>query len=145
MAVIVPSKLHPAEEVFHSLPGGEFSLAPDGSYETDDPALIENAYASPWLDVKPDEAVEYVYDDSERRLDPRKDVLAAAHGSEAFNPEAIKAVEDEKRAPWLASVAVESGLDQEKKTVEAGIAQTIAAQDVVQAKASKAANEKGDK
>jgi hypothetical protein len=150
MATIVPSPLHPSEEVAYSLAGGDFKLAAGGSYETEDPVLISSAYVHPWLEVKAEPLPDFRLPELGHRLDPKDDVLSAAHGSQAFDPEAIAATEREKMAAWLAPTAIEAGLDQDKVVVEAGVAQTLAAEDkVVEAaeteeeKATKAVDKKG--
>ena len=138
MAQIVPSKLHPSEEVKYSLSGGEFSLAPDGSYTTDDPVLILNAYSHPWLDVVQDPPTGIVFESKSPHMDPMKDVLAAAHDSDAFDVEKLIALEASKVRQFPAPVAIEAGLDQEKKIIEHGVAETVAAEPVVTERAERA-------
>lgn len=138
MASIVPSKLHPDEEVSYSLAGGEFTLGPGGSYETDDQALILNAISHPWLSVEADPATAIVVDDRARHVDPKLDVLAAAHGTEAFDSEKIVALEASKVRSVAAPVAIQAGLNQDKKVIEAGVAHTLAAEPVVVERADKA-------
>lgn len=125
MAKIVHSEAAPAESVHYNLAGVEFDLSGTKSYETLDPAVISNALAHPWLDVKYDkvDVVQGAYVDQIR---PEDDPLSAVN-SVANDPEAARAAEAEKAAAFGQPVALDAGLDQ-KKVVETGpVAETLAA------------------
>ncbi len=127
MATIVPSKLHPDEEVVHQLAQDSFKLDAGGSYETDDRAVISNAVVHPWLDVEyADTEIEAHYRPDS--VEPSKDVLGAAQ-SVAFDADAIAAVLEEYAEVEENRVAIESGLDQDKRVEKSGIAFTLAADD----------------
>ena len=127
MATIVPSKLHPDEEVLHQLAQDSFKLDAGGSYETEDRGVISNAVAHPWLDVEyPDVKVEGHY--RPNAVDPDKDVLSA-ETSIAFDPEEIEKALAEANEVEAAPVAIESGLDQDKDISRGGVAFTLAADD----------------
>jgi hypothetical protein len=67
MAKITHSELAPAEKVVYTLANEQFELTAKGTHETDDPIVISNAIAHPWLEVEHD-AVEAdeVADDAAR-------------------------------------------------------------------------------
>ena len=127
MATIVPSKLHPDEEVLHQLAQDSFKLGASGSYETEDRAVISNAVAHPWLEVEyPDLEVEAHYRPD--TIEPSKDALGAQK-SIAFDPDKIAAALEEARETVESPVAIESGLDQDREVEKGGIAFTLAADD----------------
>ncbi len=69
MAKITQGELAPAEKVVYTLANEQFELTAKGSYETDDPIVISNAIAHPWLDVEFDEvAPEEVDADADVRV-----------------------------------------------------------------------------
>lgn len=128
MATIVPSELHPDEEVTHQLAQDSFKLGGGSdSYETDDRAVIGNAIAHPWLEVEYDdtEVVGHYRPDS---IEPSKDVLGA-EASIAFDPKEIEAALAEDDEVEEGRVAIESGLDQDKSVEKGGVAFTLAADD----------------
>lgn len=128
MATIVPSKLHPDEEVTHQLAQDSFQLGGGSdSYETDDRGVIANAIAHPWLEVEySDVEVEGHYRPD--TIKPSEDVLGAEQ-SIAFDPDEIAAALEEATEVEESGVAIESGLDQDKSVEEGGIAFTLAADD----------------
>ena len=127
MATIVPSKQHPDEEVLHQLAQDSFKLSAGGSYETDDRAVITNAVAHPWLEVEyPDLEVEAHYRPDS--IEPSKDALGAEK-SIAFDPDKIAAALEDQAEAVESPVAIESGLDQDRKVEKGGIAFTLAADD----------------
>ena len=67
MAKITHSELAPAEKIVYTLANEQFELTAKGTYETDDPTVIGNAEAHPWLSVEYDAvAPEEVADDDVR-------------------------------------------------------------------------------
>lgn len=131
MAKIVSSDLAPSGEVRYSLgSGASFTLGgKNASYECDDPQVLARAAANSWLKVEHDKraAVQPVFRDVS--VDPKDDVLSAQSdvAKSVNDPDAIKAIEDAKAADTTQPLAVEAGTDQEKKVVEGGVAQTLAA------------------
>lgn len=92
MAKIVHSEAAPSEAVHYSLAGVEFDLGGrKRAFETNDPTVIGNAEAHPWLKVE-HEAVEAVKGDYVTQLRPEDDALSAVN-SVANNPEAAPAPE----------------------------------------------------
>lgn len=128
MARIVPSDLAPAEEVNYSLGQSEFSLAAGGSHETDDPFLISDAEAHPWLSVERDEEEVVRGEYADISVDPHEDVLSR-YTSVAFDRDEVRRVIEESRRHTEADrTAIDAGLDQ-GKSVEGpqGIDFTLAA------------------
>lgn len=124
MAQIVPTKEAPNDAVVYQLPAAEFALGQGDSFETEDRAVLSDASAHPWLEVKypkSEAAVPTFRPDSVARED---DVLAAQN-SEAFDTEAIR--RDAAVEASVAPLAVEPTLDQNKKVTEGGFARTLAA------------------
>jgi hypothetical protein len=63
MAKITHSELAPAEKVVYTLANEQFELTAKGTYESDDPIVLSNAEAHPWLSVEyPEVAPEDVAD-----------------------------------------------------------------------------------
>jgi hypothetical protein len=103
MAKIVHSETAPSEAVRYNLAGVEFTLgkAKTASYETDDPTVIANAQAHPWLKVE-----------------------RTKSDAPAKQPDAVADADVEPAAP----VALDAGLDQDKKVETEGVAETRAAE-----------------
>lgn len=126
MATIVPSELHPDEEVTHQLAQDLFKLGGGtDSYETDDRGVIANAIAHPWLEVEYAD-VEVVGHYRPDTVAPAEDVLGA-EASIAFDPDEIQKALEENVVVEESAVAIESGLDQDKTVEKGGIAFTLAA------------------
>jgi len=125
MAQIVHSSLAPSEAVHYSLGSASFEVDGKTPFETDDPTVIANARAHPWLDVKMPE-VEEIDIPVAQRLDPTKDPLSAQHPDArlAFDPDAIRAALAENLV--TAPVAIDAGLDQDTDVVTGGVAETLA-------------------
>lgn len=130
MAKIVLSEVAPSgEAVSFSLGNCEpFTLggSEKKSYETDDASVLAQAEAHPWLTVEAEkvDAPQGVF--RAPSVKPEDDILAAAgHKARerAAGPEADAPVEEHQ------PVAIEAGLDQDKKVETEGVAQTLAADD----------------
>lgn len=101
MATITLSDKAPTGEgpASFSFPEGDFTLEGKGSYETDNPGLISNANAHPWLDVAVpvvEEEVADDYDENDPHDNPSADHLSVwasdeAKAEAAANEEAILA------------------------------------------------------
>jgi hypothetical protein len=147
MAKIVLSDDAPNEAIHFSLAQVEFDLggkSDKGAFETSDPVVLADAAAHPWLSVERD--AEDVYQPSAPSfLRPEDDVLSAVN-SVAFDPEAIRAVEEGKIAADQNRLAIDAGLDQNKPvstdTPTFSVAETLAADDDHEA-AKSAKNFKG--
>lgn len=125
MARIVSSGAAPNEAVRYSFAGAEFELdGKNASFESDDPAVLGNAEAHPWLKVErdPDEVVQGEYRDF---LDPRDDALSSVN-SVANDPKAAREALP-SASNVIAPTAIQSGRDQGKKVEIAGVAETVAA------------------
>lgn len=125
MPTISHSELAPDEPVRYSLGQAEFQL--DGrtkNYETDDPDVVLNAEAHPWLVVTyPEvELIEGAYVEQVARED---DPLSALN-SKANDPEEIRKTEEAKRAAFN-PVAIDASLDQAKAVEVDGVAVTVEA------------------
>ena len=124
VAKIVHSEDAPQEAVHYSFAAGEFDLGGrKKSHETDDPSLISEANAHPYLDVQV-EQVEGQAGDFREQLDPKDDALSAQN-SIANDPDAVKAAQVE--VVEVQPVAIDAGLDQTEPVVEGGVAETLAA------------------
>ena len=67
MAKITHSELAPAEKVVYTLANEQFELTAKGTHESDDPIVLSNAEAHPWLSVEhPEVAPDEVADDDVR-------------------------------------------------------------------------------
>ena len=121
MATIVLSEEAPQDEpITFSLAGAEPFEAP---FESDNPTLLANAEAHPWLQVEHDEADLVEASAFEPSVDPTQDPLSAQYEGEVTKDS--PAVEDQGTP-----LAVEAGLDQnESVTVGEGreVAVTLAA------------------
>lgn len=128
MAKIVHSEAAPAEAVHYSFAGVEFDLGgskKNSSFESDDPVLLGNALAHPWLEVEYPE-VELVSGTYVDQLAPEDDHLSAAGQKVNPNdPEAAKAA-TEAAAPDE-PVAIEAGKTQTDPVVTGRVAETLAA------------------
>lgn len=128
MAKIVLSDDAPNEAVHFSLANVEFDLD-GGAYESNDPDVLANASAHPWLEVEY-EAEEVIGGVVGNPLAPEDDVLSRVN-SVAFDPEAIREVEEAKGAAADHRTALDAGKDQDEVVeVRAGdlvIAETLAA------------------
>lgn len=111
------------EKVSFSLANAEtFELGTGAkdSIETDDTDLISNANAHPWLqvDVGTDAPVPTF---TEPSVKPEDDVLGR------FGPNANLKPEKAEKVEAVQPLAVEAGLDQDKKVVTGDVAETLAA------------------
>lgn len=125
MPTISHSELAPDAPVRYLLGQAEFQL--DGrtkNYETDDPDVVLNAEAHPWLSVAyPEvEQIEGAYVEQVAREDDPLSALTSI----ANDPAEIRKVEEAKRAA-RAPVAIDAGLDQEEKVEVGNTAVTIEA------------------
>ena len=127
MANIVPSELHPDEEVRYALSAGKpFKVAPGGSYSTDDRAVLTEAEAHPWLKVEADASLA---PEASYRPDSvaAKDDVLSAENDPSFDPKAIE--RDRAKVLDTEPVAIDAGEDQGKVVETAGVAETLAAAD----------------
>lgn len=126
MATISPNDSAPAESVHYIFAGVEFDLGGrKKTYETDDPSVIENARAHPWLTVKVPEA-EVVAGAYVDQIAPADDPMSRLN-DKANDPEAARAAEDAKRDADDNPVGIDAGLDQKVVETEGPVAQTLAA------------------
>lgn len=126
MAKIVQSETAPSEAVRYSFAGAEFELeGGDASFETDDPAVLSNAEAHPWLRVERD-AEDVVKGEYRDYLAPEDDALSAVN-SKANDPDAARAALPSAQDDADDRTAVEAGRDQGEEVSVAGIAETLAA------------------
>lgn len=130
MANIVLSDVAPKDASHFSLANANF----DVPFETDDPIVLANAEAHPWLKVERPEVEMLSGGFREVSVKPEDDALSAQN-SVANDPDAVRA-EQERRAAEEGTgtpLAVEAGLDQDKpQTVGEGdneVAVTLAADD----------------
>lgn len=132
MANIVPSDLHPDEEVRYGLGGYKaFKLAPGGSHSTDDREAIAQAQTHPWLAVEYDETEEAVAVFRPLSVEPKDDHLSAYHANEAFDPKAVERDRNKVLGLDDEPVAIESGTKQTKEVSSGPVAETLAAADAV--------------
>jgi hypothetical protein len=130
MAQIVTSKEAPDFEVGYALPGTklvEFKLKQGGSYKTDDRVVLAEANAHPWLQVEYDASEAPVYSFRPDTVSSADDVLSAEN-SEAFEPKFIKRdLEGVLGTRDDSGTAIQAGLDQDKKSTNGGVNETLAA------------------
>lgn len=134
-ATITPSELAPKEKVRYSLVNAEpFELGSGDSKDVDvtDTVLLAAANDHPWLTVTYPEYEGNEAPAQNPHIDPKDDVLAAAHGSLANDPEAV--AKDTAERPDLVDhhTAIDAGLDQKEEVfigLDDNIAQTLAAED----------------
>lgn len=131
MAKIVPSSVAPSQPFRLVLAATSFDL--DGSkktssYETDDPTVLANARAHPWVDVQYPKA-DIVVGSYVPTTDPKDDPLSAQHedARKALDPEAARAALTEQLA--VNPVAIDAGLDQDKVVKSGPVAETLEAAD----------------
>lgn len=125
MATIRPNENAPAEDVNYILPTETFELGADGSFESDDPAVLAAALAHPWLAVEYSEQESVVYEAPRKSIAPEDDPYSGYH-SIVNDPEAVREVEEAKVASFDNRLAVEAGLDQKEPVEEAGVSRTLA-------------------
>lgn len=124
MAKIVLSEVAPSGEAIRfSLGASEpFNLggSEKKSLTTNDPALLADAAAHPWLTVEHDkvDAPEPVFRSAS--VNPEDDVLSAAYKGRATDADAPQAEE-------VPHVAIDAGKDQDEKVVTGEVAETLAA------------------
>lgn len=126
MATISPNDSAPRESVHYLFATGDFKLGGHSKkYETDDPALIAEAKAHPWLSVEVPE-VDRVAGAYVEQVSPADDPMSRLnyHGNE---PEVARAAEAAKVAAKENIVGIESGLDQNVPETVGPVAQTLAA------------------
>ena len=111
MATIRPNSNAPDGEAKYILPTATFDLAAGGSFETDDRVALADAEAHPWLEVdyNIDEQPQFF---SGTNAVAYEDDYLSAPNSVAFDPEAIRQVEEEKRGVVSTPTAINAGLDQ---------------------------------
>jgi hypothetical protein len=125
MATISSNDSAPAEVVHYSFAGVDFKLGGrTKKYETDDPAVIDNASAHPWLTVEVPQ-VEVVEGAYIEQVLPADDPLSRVN-SNANDAEAARAAEQAK-ADRNNIVSIESGLNQTVAESDGPVAQTLAA------------------
>jgi hypothetical protein len=117
MAKISHSDLAPDEAVHYDLAGVEFDLGGSGgsSFETDDRTVLANAQIHPWLTVEYEKEVLIAGRIRSGLSDhPELDPLSDQHpnAKEAFDADAIKAVEESKVEADMSHLAVDANLDQ---------------------------------
>ena len=133
MAKIVFSQDAPSGvEVHFTFPEGEFDLGGKSkSYSTKDRALLSSADSHPWLNVEYDKTEEYAGTFIDTQVRPEDDPLSAVgpNAGLAFDPKEIKKIEDAKaEARGVENlVAIDAGLDQDTKSTEGEVAETVAA------------------
>lgn len=111
MATIRPNEHAPAEDVTYILPTATFELGADGSYDTDDRAVIQAASDHPWLAVEFPEVDEEIYQAPSKRV-PYEDDPLSAYNDHSNDPELVSETERSKYSGTVAPLAVEAGLDQ---------------------------------
>lgn len=126
MATISPNDSAPAEVVHYTFAAGDFKLGGRSKkYETDDPALISEAYTHPWLTVE-EPVVEPVVGSYVEQVAPADDPMSRVNYT-GNDPEMARAAEEAKAEGRENLVGIQAGLTQ-TEVVEAGpIAQTLAA------------------
>lgn len=129
MAKITHSDLAPSEVVHYDLAGVEFELGGSGksSYETDDRRVLGNAQIHPWLVVEYDK-VELIAGKVRNSLADRPDLDGlsdqSAEAKSAFDPDAIKAIEESKEEVDKSHLAVDANLDQ-GEAISVGSEETV--------------------
>lgn len=128
MAKIVHSEAAPSEAVHYSFAGVEFDLGGRRKgFESDDPAVLANAEAHPWLSVQRPE-VELVAGAYVEQLAPADDHLTiAGREVDPNDPDEAKKAEDAKADEFAVGAAIDAGLDQDEVVETDGVAQTVAA------------------
>jgi len=129
MATIKPSDHAPDEQVHYSFAGVDFDLAPGGSFDTTDRLVLANAEDHPWLDVEVAAETQYAGVFREPFPSAEEDGASFHHGEIAFDPEAIREVEEQKVRDATPAIAIEAGLDQGEPEMVAGHPVTVAAID----------------
>lgn len=121
MPKIVSSSLAPSGEVRYSLgSGASFTLGGSSdSHECDDPQVLARATAHAWLTVEREPADKTPPTFKDVSVKPEDDPLSAQYKGKVEDAPAPV----EKVTP----LAVEAGIDQDKKVVEGGVAKTLAA------------------
>jgi hypothetical protein len=143
MAKIVPSTLAPSKQFRITFASASFALdgAKKSAYETDDPAVIAEARAHPWLEVQTAKS-DLVTGEVKTWIDPKTDPLSAQH------PDARKALDPKAAREALAKglavphVAINAGLDQDEVVTSGPVAETVAAADKAEKAADKTSKEK---
>ncbi len=126
MATISSNDSAPAEVVHYTFAGGDFKLGGrTKTYKTDDPALISEAYAHPWLTVEVD-AVEPVVGAYVEQVLPKDDPMSRMNYT-GNDPDEARAAEKAKADSRENLVGIEAGLDQNEAKTVGPIAQTHAA------------------
>lgn len=111
MATIRPNEHAPAEDVTYILPTATFDLGADGSYDTDDRAVIQAASDHPWLAVEFPEVDEEIFQVPSKRV-PYEDDPLSAYNDHSNDPERVAEDEHNKYNSTVSPLAVEAGLDQ---------------------------------
>jgi hypothetical protein len=99
-------------------------------FETDDPDLISNANAHPWLQVEVATDVP-APNFHEPAVRPEDDTLGrfGPNARLANDPDEVKKANDARAADDVQPLAVQAGLDQDKEVVTGEVAETLAADD----------------
>jgi hypothetical protein len=134
MATIVPSDQAPAEAVHFTFGTAEFDLGGrTKTYKTDDPEVISNASAHPWLTVQVEE-VPIIQGAYVEQIAPKDDPFTLEGGINANDPKLAQAAEEakaEERGDTL--VAIDAGKTQTDAVTTGGqgnapdVAETVAA------------------
>jgi len=138
-ATITTSDLAPKVSVRYSLGGSApFELASGGTKEValTERELIACANDHPWLEVKYPDPEYFEAEVRDPHVKPEDDVLAAAHGSVANDPEEAAKVEAAKPSAVDHHTAINAGLDQNEEVfvgTDDNTAVTLAADDALDA------------
>lgn len=136
MAKIVTNELAPKDVQSFSLANENF----EAPFETNDPVVISNAAAHPWLDVEYDKETAVAPQFVDRQVSPADDAHSAQN-SVANDPKAVKAALEARDDLTAMPLAVDAGLKQDKaETVGEGddkVAVTIAADETDSTKTRK--------
>ena len=129
MAKIVLNDVAPKDQKSFSLANANFEVP----YETTDPVVLANARSHPWLEVEEDAAKGVKAQFVDRQVKPEDDAHSAIN-SVANDPDAVRAALEERDDLTVVPLAVESGLDQDKRKFEGRgddrVALTLAADEV---------------
>ena len=113
------------EAVTFSFAGAGFTLKGNETYESAAPAVVRAAESHPWLAVEHDKRalIRGTYRDQIR---PEDDPMSAVN-DRSFDLDAIEAEEAAKAVEFGTPVAIDAALDQDKRVVTGGVAETLAA------------------
>lgn len=124
MAKIVTNELAPKDVKHFSLANANIEVP----CETDDPVVLANASAHPWLTVEREPVPEVEGQFVDRQIKPEDDPMSYLN-DDSNNPDAVRAHFEDQQSEDATPLAVEAGKDQNKPEVEGGVAVTLAADD----------------